>query len=608
MCGILGASFSLSNQFMNKALMTMQHRGSDEINHYIDSRVAMGHVRLSIIGLEEVKYPIFNENETVCVVVNGEFYQHKRIKEELIKKGHRFKTNTDAEILVHLYEEYGEKCVEHLIGEFAFLVYDKRKNILLAGRDRFGVKPLYFCKHEGEFFFSSEMKALKQLGIPFEFDKENLLISSAMQYTPQDKTIVKGVEQVVAGFIYRIDLETKQLSKIKYWDIDFKERSVDLEELQKTLVNSVEERLTSDVPVCCALSGGLDSSFVFGVANQIKKTDGVTVEFENQEFNESEIAQRTTDYFGSNLHKVLLKSEHIVEHFSESVYFSEGLTVNSHLVGKFLLSDLIQKNGFKVVLTGEGSDELFGGYPHFKKDLQIHYQNFEQENLISKGIMNTSEKEHSYVQGYLNEIGYVPDFLRVKSVFGKKVLNMFNKDYLNDFDFNQIPKKVLDNMNIQNLKSYDRANASAYIWTKIVLTNYILRTLADGTEMAHTVEGRTPFLDHRLWDIAGGISISEKIKGTIEKKILRDLAKPYITEEVYHKTKQPFITPPLLLKQKDFLYDHLNTMPDFIDKEILQKTLNTIYKGDTEAPEYEAVLYFIYSIMFFENHFIKRGV
>jgi asparagine synthase (glutamine-hydrolysing) len=362
--------------------------------------------------------------------------------------------------------------------------------------------------------------------------------------------------------------------------------------------------MNADVDICCALSGGLDSSFVYGVVNQFKKVDAVTVKFEDQVFDESEIAKRTTDYFGTDLHVVTLKSSDIVEHFQKAVYLSEGLTVNSHLVGKFILSDLIQKNNYKVVLTGEGSDELFTGYPHFKKDLNLNYHSFEQENLVSKGIMNTLEKEHDYVQGFAQKVGYVPEFIRVKSVFGKKVTSLFSDDYVNDFNFNFIPEKMTAKMDLKKLKSFDKANTSAYLWSKIVLSNYILRTLADGTEMAHTVEGRTPFLDHRVWEIAGGLSINEKIKGTIEKKILRDIAKPYITEEVYNKTKQPFITPPLLLKEKQFLYDHIDLMPSFIDRVKLRNTLDTIYQTNPDSPEYEAVLYFIYSLMFFTKQYV----
>jgi asparagine synthase (glutamine-hydrolysing) len=604
MCGILGATFPVKNELIYKALTKMEHRGNDEVGIFKSEHITLGHNRLSIIGLEQADFPMFNEDGNICAVVNGEFYQHEKIRNKLEKKGHTFRTKTDSEILVHLYEEYKEDCVHHLIGEFAFLLYDKNKNVLFAARDRFGVKPLYITKHHGEFFFSSEMKGLKELGVPFELEKESVLISAATQYNVPDKTLIKNIKQVLPGEMITIHLQTKEFNARKYWDIDFTEKDVDIKDLEQILIDSVKERMNADVDICCALSGGLDSSFVYGVVNQFKKVDAVTVKFEDQVFDESEIAKRTTDYFGTDLHVVTLKSSDIVEHFQKAVYLSEGLTVNSHLVGKFILSDLIQKNNYKVVLTGEGSDELFTGYPHFKKDLNLNYHSFEQENLVSKGIMNTLEKEHDYVQGFAQKVGYVPEFIRVKSVFGKKVTSLFSDDYVNDFNFNFIPEKMTAKMDLKKLKSFDKANTSAYLWSKIVLSNYILRTLADGTEMAHTVEGRTPFLDHRVWEIAGGLSINEKIKGTIEKKILRDIAKPYITEEVYNKTKQPFITPPLLLKEKQFLYDHIDLMPSFIDRVKLRNTLDTIYQTNPDSPEYEAVLYFIYSLMFFTKQYV----
>ena len=587
----------------------MQHRGQDDLSTFADENVAMGYLRLTIIGLEKTNIPIKNEDGTIFVIVNGEFYDYKSIRNELIARGHTFTTNTDSEILVHLYEDYGLDCMKYLNGEFAFLLYDKKEKCIIAGRDRFGVKPLYYAYKDGEIYFSSEIKGLIAAGIESRLDNESFLISCAMQYTLPNKTLFKNINQLEPGILKIVSLENKLIENTRrYWDIDFTEGNYAEQDLLNILVDSIKTRLVSDVPVCCALSGGLDSSIVYGVANSCEKINAVCVEFENSIFNESEIAKRTASHFGTEIHILNLNSKKVIDNFSDAIYFSEGLTINSHLVAKYLLSGLIKEKGYKVVLTGEGSDELFLGYPHFKKDLNLNYNLFEAENRISLGIMTNTELPNQYIGGYNDMLGYVPDFLRVKSTFGTKVIDLLKDDFKEDFKFNEIPQKLLSKMSLKKIKTYNPANASAYIWTKIVLANYILRTLADGTEMAHTIEGRVPFLDHRLWDIAGKIPIKEKVRGTIEKSILREISKPYITEEVYKRVKQPFITPPLLIEQKKYLQELVLELPNIFDKEKINKLIKELYsKNDVNYfSKYEAVLFFIYSFLHLVNRFKIR--
>lgn len=604
MCGIVGATLPLDKQNIYQSLERMRHRGNDGFGVFVNEKVSLGHARLSIIDLNPVTYPIPNEDHTVFVIVNGEFYGYEKIREELKQKGHQFKTETDAEILVHLYEEYSMRFTDYLNGEFAFLLYDVKRNLLVAGRDRFGVKPLYVAEKNKEYYFASEMKALLELGIEAKLDKESLLISSSMQYGLPNRTLLQHVYQILPGYLKVVDLHTKETKDIKYWDIDFTEGDYNEEELQQIMIDAVKTRMVSDVPVCCALSGGLDSSLVYGISNEVKKTNAVTVAIENSPFDESEIAKRTTDYYGTDLHVVTMNSEKLIQHFRDAVYMSEGVTINSHLVAKYLMSQTMNEKGYKVVLTGEGSDELFSGYPHFKKDLNIQYDNFEKENLVTRGIMNSHDPYHDFVSLFEKEIGYIPSFLKVKSSFGMKVLGLYNEAYVEDFAYSSIPNQLLSYYQKDKIQSFNRANASAYLWTKLSLANYILRTLADGTEMAHTIEGRTPFLDVRLWEKASKIPIEKKIEGTIEKKILREIGKPFVTNEVYHRTKQPFITPPMLLEQREYLYDYLPHLPSFVSKEAVTKLLNQLYKENQFEKNvvYEPVLFFLYSTM----HFMKQ--
>lgn len=604
MCGIIGLTFQEDKYKVNLALQKMKHRGQNGYGIYTDDNITLGHVRLSVIDLSPLSYPLHNEDKSIYVVVNGEFYDFEKIRNSLIKKGHKFYTSTDAEILVHLYEEKGIDAVKDLNGEFAFILYDKNKNLFIAGRDRFGIKPLQFTYFNGEYYFASEVKALIELGITPELDQESLIVSSSMQYCFPDRTMFKNIYNVLPGYVSIIDLENKSLSNKKYWDINFTKDTFSVEELKEILIDSVKTRMVSDVPVCCALSGGLDSSLVYGIANQYKKTNAVTVAIDGSDFDESEVALRTTKEFGTNLDVLHLTSDKIIENFSDAVYMSEGLTINSHLVAKFLLSKMIRDKGYKVVLTGEGSDELFCGYPHFKQDLNIFYDSFDKDNKVSAGILNNYDNFHDYLSIYQDKLGFIPNFLKVKSSFGIKVLDLLTEETYSNYNFNSIPNKILSIYDVDAIKKFNKADTSAYLWIKIVLANYMLRTLADGTEMAHTIEGRVPFLDYRLFDIAGKIPIEQKIEGTIEKKILREIGKPYITQEVYQRTKQPFITPPLLINEKEYLYDHISLLPSFINKEKVNIILDKIYMNNNfkENVKYEPVLYFIYSLM----HLIKR--
>jgi asparagine synthase (glutamine-hydrolysing) len=608
MCGIIGVTRPIHKEKIIESLQTMQHRGQDGIGVFVDEKISLGHLRLSIIDLQPVSYPIPNEDHSIYVTVNGEFYDHQKIRRMLESKGHQFRTYTDAEIVVHLYEEFGVECMPYLNGEFAFVLYDKKNQRLIAARDRFGNKPLYFSIFQDDYYIASEIKALIKMGVKPTLNKESLLTSSSMQYTLPDQTLFTGIETILPGHLKVIDLNTKKSEDIRYWDIDFTEGPVNENDLKEILIETVRTRMTSDVPICCALSGGLDSSLVFGIANQFKKVNGVTVAFENSEFDESQIARRTAAHFGVDLHTVDLTSKSVTEHLSDAVYYSEGTTINSHLVAKYLLSRCIRDNGYKVVLTGEGSDELFCGYPHFKKDLNIQYNQFEQENRLSLGVMNTNDLTHDYVALYREKLGFIPDFLRVKSAFGLKVFGLYDASFVRDFDSFAIPKNVLAYVDLQKMSTFNSANTSAYLWSKLVLSNYILRTLGDGTEMAHTVEGRTPFLDHRLWDCAGKIAMGKKVEGTIEKKILRDIGKSFITEEVYLKTKQPFIAPPLLVKEKAYLYDHINMLPSFINRKHVLGFLDQMYKADNQTTyaANEPVLFYMYSLMHLLNRFNVR--
>jgi len=598
MCGIVAmysSQAAVSTQSVRQAVAALHHRGPDGQTDWVspDRTVGLGHARLAIIGLNNGTQPIANEDGQIRIIVNGEFYDFERIRKELQAKGHTFATESDSEIALHLYEEYGTGCVEHLRGEFAFVIWDGRINRLFAARDRFGIKPLVYAVADGTLSIASEAKALFAAGLPAVWDQESFFHCASMQYTLPHRTLFAGVNQLPPGHI--LLASGSEVVTSSYWDLDYpiasEETVVDdeasiIEQFRVVFNDAVRLRLRADTPVCCHLSGGLDSSAVLGVAMQHASAPltAFTVSFEEDSYDELELSKEMARFAGVELHAVRVSQSDLIEYLPDAVYYSEGFAVNGHLAAKYMLNKEIRRAGFKVALTGEGADEVVAGYPHLRVDLfratrrEHLLQELQSANRASAGIM-LKHGEALPIESVERRLGYLPAFLEAKATLGFKIGTVLSKQFKSSFKGRDSYKELLDCFDLEGqLQGRDRVNQSLYLWSKTALANYILRTLGDGMEMAHSVEGRLPFLDHTLFEFVRRLPVSIKIKDVVEKHILREAVKPVITEAIYKRRKHPFVAPPVSAfctpaageQLNDTLRSHsFASMPFFDQKEVI---------------------------------------
>jgi asparagine synthase (glutamine-hydrolysing) len=568
MCGIVADHHPGSEtnaHSLTAALHGLRHRGPDGQGIWIspDRQVALGHVRLAIIDPLRSPQPIVSEDGRLCLVVNGEFYDHETIRRDLVRLGHTFRTGGDSEIALHLYEEYGfPSFLDHLRGEFSLVLWDGRRRCLLAARDRFGIKPLCYHHAAGRLLLASETKALFTLGVPAAWDEDAFFSVCGMQYAPPHRTLFAGVRQLPPGHYLLAQQERIEIKP--YWDMDYPPEqrplgadpfSEQAHRLRHHLDEAVRLRLRADVPVCFHLSGGLDSTSVVALARRHLRQPPrcFTVGFGAAGYDELEMARHSAAYLGAELHAVPVSQDDLVECLSDAVYFSEGLAINGHLPAKYLLARAIHDAGFKVVLSGEGSDEILGGYAHLKQDFlassadSAALADLRQRNTVMAGI-HLPEGESLPLASVREQLGFVPTFLQAKATLGWRIQQVLRDDFRLRYTGRDPFSAFLACFDVQGqLLGRHAVDVSSYLWSKSSLATYILRTLGDGTEMACSIEGRLPFLDHGFFEYARELPATVKIHKGIEKFILREALADVLPEEVRRRGKHPFTAPPLSL-------------------------------------------------------------
>ncbi|ORX88594.1 asparagine synthetase [Basidiobolus meristosporus CBS 931.73] len=569
---------------LDASLHSILHRGPDSNGRYIDpsNRVGLGHTRLSIIDLDGGQQPISNKTNTIHIIVNGEFYDFERIREELIAAGHTFKTSSDSEIALHLYEEYGYSFLEHLRGEFALCLWDTKRSIFLAARDRFGIKPLYYANKDGRLYVASEIKAFPPLGLKMTWDVDSIVHGGPLT---DMRTPFAGISKVPPGHYITATL-SGSFQMERYWDADYPDkrvrdpRSIEemIEGVRSRLEEAVRQRLRSDVPVGVYLSGGIDSSCIAGIAIKIlrerdpnARIRAFTISFpEGNHLDEGPVAERTAEFCDAIFDKLEITDELVADAFEDAIWHFEMPIPNLNGVSKFLLSKFVRDAGYKVVLTGEGSDEHFAGYKLFEPDYLLEPDLTASFNTLSESdrfeLLNGNEQ---------------PSQLRTHGSVGRNI----------EFDDSPVTKRMLNGINTpQTLCKFLYVNkevyadsalkragppdlsltiasglsgearrkishkwhplhAALYSENKTLLPNVLCNFLGDRGEMAHSIEARTPFLDHFLTEYVNGLPPSAKLWANetgelVEKWVLREAVKPYITEELYLRTKHPFIAPP----------------------------------------------------------------
>lgn len=577
MCGLVSI-FSRSREpiqasMLCEALITLQHRGPDSSSYWIggsERDVGLGHARLSIIDIEGGQQPLLAGNN--ALVVNGEFYDYKRIRDDLISRGFHFKTQSDSEILLPLYQEMGLECLSKLRGEFAFSLYDSSSHSLFCARDRFGIKPLFYYSDSNRTIVASEIKAILACGIKPTWNREAASrFVSHFLYHPEE-TLFSGIRQVPPGHFMIVNQDGVRIHS--YWDLNYNSQQLPDSTSERDLTlrfreifeESVRLRLVADVPIGIYLSGGLDSSAIFGMATHLltKPPKAFTVKFTDSLYDESQIALETAKFHGTDISFVEVTERDLADNFKLSIWHSETCFTNTHAIAKFLLSRRVRDSGYRVVLTGEGSDEVLGGYSHFlvdflkqnsvsKADFDDNLQTLWEANVASRGVMISNT--HRQIADYQNSVGFTPEFLLPPEGAYDLVDQLYGLNAGRYCEANP-HQHVLAAIKLDAIANADFMHRSMYLWTKTVFPNYLLNCLGDRMEMAHSVEARVPFLDHRLVEFLQNIPSHLKYRGQVDKYLLRQAVQDIVTPQVLNRPKHPFLSPSHIDKQnKGPLFD-----------------------------------------------------
>ena len=566
MCGIIGFNWE-DKSLLRRMAEVIIHRGPDDAAYFTDSGVSLGMRRLSIIDLKKGLYPITNENEDLFLIFNGEIYNFEEIRAELENQGHKFKTDTDAEVIVHAYEEHGINCLNLFNGMFSICIYDSRKKELILARDRLGIKPVYYYENKGNFVFASEIKSILELNsVKREMNREAINHYFCLGYNPLEETVFKDIKKLLPGNYLIFDLEEKTFNTSQYWNLNFKTENKSLSFYQKKifelLKDSVKKRLISDVPLGVFLSGGLDSSTIVFLMDQIRKEQGsntpiktYSVGFKHGEkVNETMHAKKISEKFGTE-HKEFLIEPDVVKLLPQIAWHCDEPTSDPALIPVLLLSEAAKKTS-TVILTGDGGDELFGGYDHH---WILNAVNNARKIPFSKQIgpminhcipLKAYDKFYKYAsdvgkEGYkigdqmIKEIKDNPAkaYYTAKQVFNEETREeLMKEEHFQKTNFNRINNVFFKQKNnfLKQLLYFDKK--------RLLAEGYLMKT--DRMTMARSIEARVPFLDHRLVELTSKMPDSMKIKGLNHTKfILKRMMSKHLGKDHVYRKKQGFFMP-----------------------------------------------------------------
>ena len=519
---------------IDAGLAAIGHRGPDGRGTWIGDGIALGHARLAVIDLEGGAQPIGNADGSIRAVINGELYGFEAQRAALEARGHVFRTRCDGELLVHLYEEHGDAFLAELRGEYAFVLWDGRRRRLLAARDRFGIKPLVWARRGDELWFASEAKALFAAGLPAAWDVTAMQQALFSQYLAPARTLFHGVEELVPGTLLEAT-SPGQIAVHRGPPLPAVPDGDVVATIRASLEEAVSVRLRADVPVAAYLTGGLDSSLVVAVAARHAPITAFGIAFDRAPYDEHREAAAFARQLGVPFHPVQVTQDAILEQLPDAVFHSEGLCINGQLTAKFLLSRAVRDAGFKVVLAGEGADEVFFGYAHLVREaLELAgdaeaIARLDAQHATQAGIMLPRHRDRS-----------LPVWLDAKRAIGRTLRSLLSSGVQGAID----PVLELEQEPLIELAA-DRLGRSRDLWTRLALAKYILRTLGDGTEMAHGIEGRLPFLDPHVVAATQRAAPMEHVAGGVAKRLLREAARGILPEALRTRPKQPLLAPPI---------------------------------------------------------------
>lgn len=542
MCGIAGFNYE-DKDLIKRMCDLMKHRGPDEFGFYLDSKISLGIMRLSIIDLITGNQPQHNEDQDIWIVFNGEIYNFKELRQILEKSTHKFYTNSDTEVILHAYEEWGEKCVERFRGQFAFCIYDSKKERLFLARDHMGLKPLYYYFNGNKLIFASEIKSILCHNIKRKVNKRAINLLLSLKYVPSELTLFKGIYKLPPASYLIFDLLIKKIKVKKYWNFNFKtiiSRTTD--ELKTELKNLIEEsvkvRLLSDVPIGAFLSGGIDSTAIVGFMTKFLdepvKTFSLYFE-EGAPINEQRYSRLVVEYYNTDHTEMVIKSTSY-KILPKLVWHLDDLITDAAIIPIYLMAKSARKK-MSVALTGDGADEIFAGYSVFYKNHIVQYPKFFPRSpldSIMKFYNHIPSNKVKFFLSYLNKSKTEEDS------YIRNLLTMYNIDKPDIFPYKvdnveeMIKKTFVKNLDIVNqFTNWD---------LKYQIPNQYNMKI-DKMTMAASLEARTPFLDYKIVKWAASIPPQLKLKKNIEKYILRLAVKDIVPPEILKRKKTAFGTP-----------------------------------------------------------------
>ncbi len=567
MCGIAGLLATQHGAPPNRdelaaMIGALHHRGPDGSTLHTDGAAGLAHARLSIIDIEGGWQPIFNEDRNVCVVFNGEIFNYVELRRDLERRGHHFSTHSDTEVIVHLYEDHGIDFVDALNGQFAIALWDRRRQRLVLARDRSGIRPLFYTHAAGRLAFASEVKALFTLPeVPRRIDVGGLASTFSTWSTLPPGTVFEGVFSLPPAHRMVIEGGTTRIER--YWDWQFSDEppaaraEADCaDELRALLIDSVRLQLRADVPVGAYLSGGLDSSIITALIRNHTDTPLRTfsLTFDDAEFDESAEQLALVRHLRTEHSALRVSRADIAAAFPRTIWHAETAIVRTAPTPLMLLSGHVREAGYKVVLTGEGADEVFGGYDLFK-EAKIRRFMAREPNSKWRGrilerlypyLKNSPASGRAFTQRFFSEGAEHIDeawFAHIPRMTTTRRVMQFLRPELQEQLAGTDPYRALADTLPAGIKAWPPMARDQYVEAHTLMSGYLLSSQGDRVAMANSVEGRVPFLDHRLIEFANRLPANYKLKGLTEKYLLRESMRGELPDAVRTRTKQPYRAP-----------------------------------------------------------------
>lgn len=638
MCGISGvlrlknSAAHINTNILKKMTYSLRHRGPDENGAYIDNWVGLAQSRLGIIDLSSGSQPIHNEDRSLWIIFNGEIFNYPELRNDLINLGHKFYTTTDTEVILHLYEEKKHRCLDELNGQFAFAIWDTRSKELFLARDRVGIIPLFYKIENERLIFASEIKAILEFSeTTNEFDPIGLDQIFTFWTNLPGRTAFKEINELAPGNFLTVSPE-KSMQIKSYWSLSYNRDAVQsnksipefAEKISELLFDSIRIRLRADVPIGSYLSGGLDSSGITAIIknnfNNELRTFGIT--FQEESFDESEFQHLMIKHLSTNHSEINASNEDIGKHFTDVVYFGERPIIRAAPAPLFLLSKKVRDENYKVVLTGEGADEIFGGYNIFRetkvrkfwsvnpesqyrpKLLQKLYPYIFKDKRVAKtlqaffrlGMDDPDNPFFSHIVRWNNN-------LRLKNFFSKDLqIQIANYNALDDL------KSILPN----DFDKWDYVYKAQYLEIITFMSGYLLSSQGDRMAMANSVELRVPYLDHRIIEYMATVPSKFKIRGLNEKYLLKKVFTNMLPKEIIYRPKNPYRAPirNSFINNKYLDVDSVLSKKDISESGVFDyEKVNLLVKKAERTQSLSELdnmaLAGIISTQFLYNHFVK---